>query len=81
MVYISKTIGYIRLRLYVIYGIYSANTMGYIGQTLWDIFFDILVKNCRITFGIYWSIGYINQKQRDILGKIMGYILKNYGIY
>ena len=24
-------------------------------------------------YGIYWSIGYIKQKLRDVLGKIMGY--------
>ena len=31
--------------------------MGYIWQKYW----------------IYWSIGYIKQKLRDVLGKIMGY--------
>ena len=32
-------------------------------------------------YGINWSIGYIKQKVRDVLGKIMGYTGKNYGIY
>ena len=32
-------------------------------------------------YGIYWSIGYIKQKLRDVLGKIKGYTGNNYGIY
>ena len=59
------------------YGIYLAKTLGYIWQN----------------YGIYWSMGYIKIKLRDILGKIMGYIgqklwdilwdifVKSYGIY
>ena len=65
--------------------------MGYIWQTLWDIF----GKN----YEIYWAktigylVGYIGPKVWDILGKnygiyygiywfqIDGYILQNYGIY
>ena len=39
--------------------------MGYIWK-IWEIF----GKN----YGIYWSIGYIKPKLRDILGKIMEYI-------
>ena len=59
--------------------------MGYIRQKLWDI----LGKNNEIyywiyllkivgyiwqNYGIYWSIGYIKQNLREILGKIKGYI-------
>ena len=59
--------------------------MGYIRQKLWDI----LGKNYEMyygiyllkivgyiwqNYGIYWSIGYIKQNQREILGKIKGYI-------
>ena len=46
--------------------------MGYIEQTLWDIFdkgYGIYLES----YGIYWSIGYIKQKLRDGLGKILGY--------
>ena len=39
---------------------YSAMAMGYIWQN----------------YGIYWYIGYILQKLRDVLGKIMGYTLQ-----
>ena len=58
--------------------------MGYIGQQLWDIF----SQNNQKYYGIYWLkivgyicktmeywlFGYIKQKPRDILDKIMGYI-------
>ena len=56
---------------------YSVKTMGYILQN----------------YGIYLSIGYIKQKLRNVLGKIMGYtgkrlwdilwdiFAKSYGIY
>ena len=62
------------------YGIYSAKAMGHI----W------------LTYGIYWSIGYILQKPRNVLWdilqdifvktmgyicKAMGFIQKDYGIY
>ena len=30
--------------------------------------------NIRKNYGLYWSVGYIRQKLRDILSKIMGYI-------
>ena len=39
--------------------------MGCIRQKLWDIFVKI--------YWIYWSIVYIKQKLRDVLGKMMGY--------
>ena len=39
---------------------YSEKTMGYIWQK----------------YGVYWSNGYIKQKLRDVLGKIMGYTRK-----
>ena len=49
--------------------------------------------NIRKNYGLFWSVEYIRQKLRDILGKIMGYIRqklwdilwdilgKNYEIY
>ena len=55
----------------------------------WFKIFEYIWQN----FGIYWSIGYINQKLWDILGKILGYVgqtlgdilldifVKSYGIY
>ena len=45
--------------------------MGYIGKKLWDILWDIFAKPWD---RIYWYIGYIKQKLRDLQGKIMGYI-------
>ena len=62
--YLAKAMGYIRQN----YGIYNATTMGYFGQKLYNILWDILVK----------TIGYIAQKQGDILGK--NYRI-NYDIY
>ena len=47
------------------------NIMGYIGKKLWDILWDIFAKPWD---RIYWYIGYIKQKLRDLQGKIMGYI-------
>ena len=41
----------------IYYGIYWLKIVG----SLWQ------------NYGIYWSIGYIKQKLRDVLGKIMGY--------
>ena len=58
--------------------------MGYIWQTLWDIFIKICNKLGK-SYGIYWAktIGYfmryIRQKLGDILGKIAGYIGKKLG--
>ena len=59
-IYLGKKIGKIGLRYRFFYGIYSAMAMGYIWQN----------------YGIYWYIGYILQKLRDVLGKIMGYTLQ-----
>ena len=57
-IYWPKTIGYI---------------MGYIRQQLWDILGQnygiygfIIVGYIWQNYGIYWSIGYIKQKVRDI---------------
>ena len=36
---------------------------------------DILVRYIWQNYGIYLSIGYIKQKLRDVLGKIMGYTM------
>ena len=62
--------------------------MGYIRQNLWDIlgkdyrkyyglYWFKIVEYILQKFGIYWSIGYINHKLRDILSKIVGYMGKN----
>ena len=54
--------------------------MGYIRHIVWDIFAKITAYIWKIweifgkNYGIYWSIGYIKPKLRDILGKIMEYI-------
>ena len=58
-------IGYIRPKVWdilgkhygIYYGIYWLKIVGYICQN----------------YGIYWSIGYIKQKLRDVFGKILGY--------
>ena len=52
--------------------------MGYIWQTLWDIFIKICDKLGK-SYGIYraknigYFMGYIQQRLWDIFGKTMGY--------
>ena len=70
---------------------YSTKTLGYYG--LYGIYWIKIVGYIWQNYGIYWSIGYIKIKLRDIIGKIMGYIGqqlwdklrdifgKSYGIY
>ena len=43
------------------YGIYWSNIIDKIIGYIWQ------------NYGMYWSIGYIKQKLRDVLGKIIGY--------
>ena len=70
--------------------IYSAKTMGYIRQQLWDILWHILFK---IVGYICKTMGFIQKDNGIILGKnygiywaktigyIMGNNCQNYGIY
>ena len=50
------------------YGIYSVKSMGYNGPKFWDMLVKI-VGYILENYGIFWSIGYIKRKVRDILGK------------
>ena len=63
--------GYIGQKLWDIFGIYMANTIGYIGLRLLVILWDIFGNN----YGIYWAkiMGYIGLQLWDIFGKTMGY--------
>ena len=73
--------GYIRQKQWYILGKHYGLFYG----KYWLKFVGYIWQNYRI----YWSIGYIKQKVKDILGKIMGYICqklwdiydKNKGVY
>ena len=64
-IYLAKTFHFIGLRLEVILRVILDKIMGYIGQKLWDIPWDIFVKS----YGIYLT------KMRGIFGKTMGCII------
>ena len=66
--------GYIDQKLWGI----LAKTVGYIWKKLWDILWDIWVKNNGIywqKYGIYWAKLYYIEQNYGIYGDItMGYI-------
>ena len=58
--------------------------MGYIGQKLWNILWDIwvlIVGYILQNYGIYWSIRYIKIKLTIYNAKLWDIFRKNYGIY